>query len=66
MGMTEQEAINVLNGTIDDINLVIIARATAVVALQEIQKYKAIGTVEEFKALKEKAEELERIYDALH
>ena len=55
--MTEQMAIEVLNGTIDDINQVIIARATAVVALQEIQKYKTIGTVEELYALKEKSVE---------
>jgi len=53
-GMTEQKAIQVLNGTIDDINEVIIARAVAVLALQEIQQYRALGTVEELREAREK------------
>lgn len=58
--MTENEAIKVINdkyetffalSTTNDFDM---AMATAINALSEIQQYRAIGTVEEFKALKEK------------
>ena len=57
--MTENEAIKIINdkyetffalSTTNDFDM---AMATAIKALEEIQSYRAIGTVEEFKALKE-------------
>lgn len=60
--MTENEAIKIINdkyetffalSTTNDFD---IAMATAIQALEEIQQYRAIGTIEEFKALKEKNE----------
>jgi CRISPR/Cas system-associated protein Cas10 (large subunit of type III CRISPR-Cas system) len=61
--MTENEAKRILDG-IDEVwgdlpedgNDVEIALMMAKDALEEIQQYRAIGTVEEFKILKEKAE----------
>lgn len=59
--MTENEAIKVINDkyetffALSTTNVFDIAMATAIKALEEIQKYRAIGTVEEFKALKEKS-----------
>lgn len=55
--MTENEAIDVL----DELNClhIDVVRANAIEiaiqALEEIQQYRAIGTVDEFKALKEKS-----------
>lgn len=65
--MTENEAILIMDGSTRDDHLYmydaedrpyLIARAEniALNALKEIQAYRAIGTVEEFKALKEKNE----------
>ena len=60
--MTENEAIKIINdkyetffalSTTNDFDM---AMATSIKALEEIQQYRAIGTVEEFKALKEKNE----------
>ena len=52
--MTENEAINVLKMVEAHGCLVIEAKIMAIQALEEIQQYRAIGAVEEFKALKEK------------
>lgn len=52
--MTENEAINVLKMVEAHGCLVIEAKVMAIKALEEVQPYRAIGTVEEFKALKEK------------
>lgn len=67
--MTENEAIKIINdkyetffalSTTNDFDM---AMATAIKALEEIQQYRAIGTVEEFKALKEKNEPKKVEYD---
>lgn len=69
--MTENEAIkniNALNAVCWDKDFYdeefAKAMAKAVKALHEIQQYRAIGTIEDFKALKEKAEpkEMDRYY----
>ena len=58
--MTENEAIRVLKQTYDRTDSIYKSNElddmfkTAIQALSEIQQYRAIGTVEEFKALKEK------------
>ena len=54
--MTENEALEILNNECEDISKVQIALKVAREALAEIQQYRAIGTIEEFKALKEKNE----------
>ena len=60
--MTENEAIKVINDkyetffALSTTNVFDIAMATAIKALEEIQQYRAIGTVEEVKVLKEKSE----------
>ena len=57
--MTENEAIKVINDkyetffALSTTNVFDIAMATAIKALEEIQQYRAIGTVEEFKAYKQ-------------
>lgn len=62
VSMTENEAIKVINDkyetffALSTTNVFDIAMATAIKTLEEIQQYRAIGTVEEFKALKEKSE----------
>ena len=50
--MTENEAITVLKMVEAHGCLVIEAKVKAIQALEEIQQYRAIGTVEEFKAFK--------------
>lgn len=59
--MTENEAIKIINdkyetffalSTTNDFDM---AMATAIKTLEEIQQYRAIGTIEEFKDLKEKS-----------
>lgn len=57
--MTENEAIKIL--TLDEHNKQLLTHLapvyeTAIQALEAIQAYRAIGTVEELQALKEKAE----------
>ena len=55
--MTENEAINELQANIDlPFGFTVSDETTefAIKALEEIQQYRAIGTVEEFKVLKEK------------
>lgn len=58
--MAENEAIKIINDkyetffALSTTNVFDIAMATAIKTLEEIQQYKAIGTLEEFKALKEK------------
>ena len=60
--MTENEAIKVINDkyetffALSTTNVFDIAMATAIQALEEIQQYRAIGTIEEVKVLKEKSE----------
>ena len=51
--MTEQEAIELL-GSFYEMDEMYDAAQTAINALEKIQQYMAIGTVNEFKALKEK------------
>ena len=57
--MTENEAIKVINDkyetffALSTTNVFDIAMATAIQALSEIQQYRAIGTVDEFKAYKQ-------------
>lgn len=64
--MTENEAIKVINDkyetffALSTTNVFDIAMATAIKALEEIKQYRAIGTIEEFKALKEKEERFDR------
>jgi len=56
--MTENEAINELQANIDlpfGFTVSDEVSAMAIQALEEIQRYRAIGTIEEFKALKEKS-----------
>lgn len=61
VSMTENEAIKVINDkyetffALSTTNVFDIAMATAIKTLEEIQQYRAIGTIEEFKALKEKS-----------
>ena len=55
--MTEKEALEILNNECEDISKVQIALRVARNSLEEIQSYRTIGTVEEFKALKEKEEQ---------
>ena len=50
--MTENEAIELLN-SFYEMDEMYAAAQVAIQALEEIQQYRAIGTVEEFKALKE-------------
>ena len=52
--MDYQLAIKCLNGETNDINRIVVARAVAVKALQEIQKYEAVGTPDECRAAVEK------------
>ena len=72
MGMTESEALlrikdmeyECMNSTIHyytdkDIPMLRLSEK----ALEEIQQYRAIGTIEEFKALKEKNETLKALYE---
>jgi hypothetical protein len=54
--MTENEAISVLKMIEAHGSLSSKAREMSIQSLEEIQQYRAIGTVEEFKALKEKNE----------
>ena len=60
MSMTESEAIKVLE-RLDTDNVCVgnekFALEMAITALEEIQQYRAIGTVSEFRELKEKATE---------
>lgn len=58
--MTENEAIKYIenHGYIDDE-----VKDMAIQALEEIQQYKAIGNIEEFKALKEDKNFLEFLYN---
>ena len=53
--MTENEALKILNNECEDISKVQIALKVAREALEEIQQYRAIGTIEEIKALKKKS-----------
>ena len=73
MSMTENEAISQLKymykTCIDEkckhkgqCDLCCEARDMAIQALEEVQQYRAIGTIEEFKALKEKNETLKALY----
>lgn len=56
--MTENEAIKQLQvGYLGDTEDLVQAKHIAIKALEEIQQYRAIGTIEEFKALKEKNNE---------
>lgn len=57
--MTENEAIKVMKWYSEEEygeGLVSESHRMAIQALEEIQQYRAIGTIEEFKALKEKVE----------
>lgn len=59
MAMTENEAINELQSNIDlpfGFTVSDEVSEIAIKALEEIKQYRAIGTIEEFKALKEKNE----------
>lgn len=51
--MDYQEAIEVLNGSIPDINKVVIARAVVVSAMQELEQYHQLGTLEEVRLVVE-------------
>lgn len=51
--MKENEAINVLNMIEAHGNLSVEAKAMSIKALEEVQQYRAIGTPEELKSLKE-------------
>lgn len=53
--MTEQEAIEMLD-RFYEMDEMYAAEQIAIKALEEIKQYRAIGTIEEFKALKEKSE----------
>lgn len=64
--MTENEAIKVMESYSEEEygkGLVAESHKMAIQALEEIQQYRAIGTVEEFKALKEKNEPKKVEYD---
>ena len=53
--MTEQEAVEMLD-SFYEMDEMYAAAQIAIKALEEIKQYRAIGTIEEFKALKEKSE----------
>lgn len=70
--MTENEAIKGLetlkyqckhNGECGTCNICCSAIPLAIQALEEIQQYRTIGTIEEFKSLKEKNETLKALYE---
>lgn len=62
MSMTESEALEVFNSGCNDIYKVQVATHTAIKALEEIQQCRAIGTLEEFRELKEKATAKKPLY----
>ena len=64
--MTENEALEILNNESDDVYKVQVALKVARKALEEIQQYRAIGTIEEFKALNEKLEKIKFIINEKH
>ena len=53
--MTEQEAMEMLD-SFYEMDEMYAAADMAIKALEEVQQYRAIGTIDEFKALKEKSE----------
>ena len=61
--MTENEAISVLKMIEAHGSLSSKAKEMAIKSLSEIQQYRAIGTVEELQALKEKSEPKKAKYD---
>lgn len=66
--MSENEAINELQANIDlpfGFTVSDEASRVAIQALEEIQAYRAIGTVEDFKDLKEDNRFLEFLYDRI-
>ena len=69
MSMTESEAIKVLE-RLDTDNVCVgnekFALEMAITALEEIQQYRAIGTVSEFRELKEKATAKSPAYQGEH
>lgn len=62
--MTEQQAIGQLNGDLGvlDFSQLAVARAVAVKALQDIQEYRKIGTVEEC----EESVQFKKYFDELY
>lgn len=64
--MTEQEAISVLKMIETHGPLPTIAKDEAIKALEEIQQYREIGTVEECRAAVEKQRAKKPNYDAYH
>ena len=60
MSMTENEALKLIKSLVIDPKCELVKtfdfKATVIKALEELQQYRAIGTIEEFKDLKEKSE----------
>ena len=66
MSMTIEEAIAIIedvtwNGCGRHYGKIPVAREMAILALEEVQKYRAIGTVEEFRQLKEINEKITEV-----
>ena len=66
MSMTENEALEILNNESEDISKVQVALYVARKALEEIQQYRAIGTVEECRATVEKQIPKKPVYQGEH